>query len=483
MAGQMLRRGPSGSGPIRAAGPLWNSLPPWVGVSRSRSDISSTGTSTVISIGLTRPASMMVTSRLLPPRKRAVSDNGRCVAESPIRCGSVLVIAASRSRLRARCAPRLVSAIEWISSTITQRTLGRICRAALVRRRKSDSGVVIRMSGGWRSICLRSRAGVSPVRIATVIGDRVAPMRSACKPMPRKGACRLRSMSTVSALSGETYSTRQRSASAGTGSVDNRSMHQKKAASVLPLPVGADIRVCWPAATDRQPPSWTSVGAGKAPENQARAAGENRSRTVGIGLSLLPSACRSKLERAKQLLRSQMTLGLKDAAPGIEQAGVVGGRAADPLAERHDLPVEIFQLAARSALEALQRRGAIGTVRWEIAGQSSAKHEVAQRHRKCGHEAKCACPAALVEAESAELCRLHALADRRNRQPCEALVAQRFADRQASDRHNRVVQIGHQLGPPSPGDIGDALGLHSRAEQREDCFNARGRLRKGRAHL
>src|SRR5207249_5971314 len=98
---------------------------------------------------------------------------------------------------------------------------------------------------------------------------------------------------TVSALSGETYNTRQRSPSAGTASVANRSMHQKKAASVLPLPVGADIRVCWPAATDRQPPSWTAVGAENAPENQARAAGENRSRTVGMGISLCPAICPS----------------------------------------------------------------------------------------------------------------------------------------------------------------------------------------------
>src|SRR5438132_348413 len=162
--------------------------------------MSSTGTSTVISIGFTRPASMIATSRLVPPRKRAVSDSGRCVAESPMRCGSVFVIAERRSRLSARWAPRLVSAIEWISSTITQRMLGRIRRAALVRRRKSDSGVVIKMSGGWRSICRRSRVGVSPVRIATLMGDCVRPIRSACSPMPRSGAWRLRSIATVRAL-------------------------------------------------------------------------------------------------------------------------------------------------------------------------------------------------------------------------------------------------------------------------------------------
>src|SRR5438132_10682084 len=145
--------------------------------------------------------------------------------------------------------------------------------------------------------------------MATVIGDRVAPRRSACKPIPRRGACRLRSMSTVSALSGETYRTRQRSASAGTGSVASRAMHQRKAASVLPLPVGADIRVCWPAATDRQPPSWTSVGSGKAPENQARAAGENRSRPEGIGFSLLPRLAPSKPEVLEQLLGAQVAPG------------------------------------------------------------------------------------------------------------------------------------------------------------------------------
>ena len=87
----------------------------------------------------------------------------------------------SRSRLNARCAPRFVSAIEWISSTMTQRMLGRICLAALVRSRNSDSGVVIRMSGGCRSICRRSRVGVSPVRMATVIGDCFRPIRSAAK--------------------------------------------------------------------------------------------------------------------------------------------------------------------------------------------------------------------------------------------------------------------------------------------------------------
>ena len=119
---------------------------------RSRSPMSSTGTSTVISSVLRRPASTMATSREEPARNLPTSSSGRWVALRPMRCGSFAVSALRRSRLRARWAPRLVEATEWISSTITVSTLVRIRRAALVSRRKSDSGVVIRMSGGWRSI-------------------------------------------------------------------------------------------------------------------------------------------------------------------------------------------------------------------------------------------------------------------------------------------------------------------------------------------
>src|SRR5260370_22974483 len=121
-------------------------------------------------------------------------------------------------------------------------------------------------------------------------------------------------MWTVSAFRGHTYSARHRSASGGTGSFASWSMHQKNAASVLPLPVGADISVCWPAATERQPPSWTSVGAGKAPENQARAAGENRSRTVGMDFSLLPWVRPSKPELLEQVLGRRVVIGCEDGA-------------------------------------------------------------------------------------------------------------------------------------------------------------------------
>ena len=79
----------------------------------------------------------------------------------------------------------MVEATAWISSTMTDSTPRSISRACEVSIRYSDSGVVMRMSGGVRRIAARSRCGVSPVRIATV--------RSA--PIPFSGARRLRSTS------------------------------------------------------------------------------------------------------------------------------------------------------------------------------------------------------------------------------------------------------------------------------------------------
>jgi hypothetical protein len=81
----------------------------------------------------------------------------------------------------------LLAATAWISSTITQSAWASVSRAREVSIRYSDSGVVIRMSGGRRSICARSFWGVSPVRMPTR-------MRSA-PGIAVSGTCRLRSMS------------------------------------------------------------------------------------------------------------------------------------------------------------------------------------------------------------------------------------------------------------------------------------------------
>ena len=55
--------------------------------------------------------------------------------------------------------------------------------------------MVISTSGGVRSICWRSRWGVSPVRTATEISGAAMPARSAAEAMPASGARRLRSTS------------------------------------------------------------------------------------------------------------------------------------------------------------------------------------------------------------------------------------------------------------------------------------------------
>ena len=59
--------------------------------------MSSTGTMTWSSSGLRAPASTiadLATRARCPPRNRAIVSSGRCVAESPIRCGGARVRAA-----------------------------------------------------------------------------------------------------------------------------------------------------------------------------------------------------------------------------------------------------------------------------------------------------------------------------------------------------------------------------------------------------
>ncbi len=127
--------------------------------------------------------------------------------------------ACSRSIDKNKCAPRLVATREWISSMIRVSTDSRIFRVSEVSNKNSDSGVVIRMSGGVRRMRARSTCGVSPVRTASVGTRTVLPKRRAASAIPAIGARRFCSMSTASALSGETYSTRQRVSLAGLGAV------------------------------------------------------------------------------------------------------------------------------------------------------------------------------------------------------------------------------------------------------------------------
>jgi hypothetical protein len=204
MAGQMERRF------TKLAGPSGISCSEGTISSPSRA-MSSTGTSTRRSKAFFAPASTIVTGLGFhtrrpspPPRNRATSSRGRCVAERPIRWRGRRAASSSRSSVSARWAPRFVPTRAWISSTMTVSTDSRNARAREVRTRKSDSGVVIRMSGGCRSIRARSSAGVSPVRMATSGRRTASPRRPATRAIPAIGVLRFRSTSTARALSGDT---------------------------------------------------------------------------------------------------------------------------------------------------------------------------------------------------------------------------------------------------------------------------------------
>ncbi len=174
---------------------------------------SSTGDSTACSMRLTSPQSTIVQARgtgsplamSWPTRKRAISSSGRWVADNPMRCGGSSHCWSRRSSVSARCAPRLLPAIAWISSMMTALTPLNMPRPrTVVSMMCNDSGVVIRMCGDLRSIRARADCGVSPVRTATRISGNDSPAASNRSRSSASGRSRLRWMSLLSALSGET---------------------------------------------------------------------------------------------------------------------------------------------------------------------------------------------------------------------------------------------------------------------------------------
>ena len=253
-----------------AAGPLTSPVC-WPSSARSSTG-TTTSSSTVFALG-----GWTTSTSCAPPRKRATSSTGRTVAERPTRWAGRANRSSSRSRDSARCAPRLVPATAWTSSTITVSTPRSDSRACEVRMRKSDSGVVMRMSGGVRASRRRSSAGVSPDRTPTRMSGSGRPSRVAACRMPTRGARRLRSTSTARAFIGETYSTRHRRAeSVGSASEASRSIDQRKAARVLPDPVGATTSALRPAPIASHAPVWAAVGAWNDASNHACVAGLNR---------------------------------------------------------------------------------------------------------------------------------------------------------------------------------------------------------------
>ena len=140
-----------------------------------------------------------------PTRKRAIWSIGRCVADNPIRTGRREQSASSRSRVSAKCEPRLSRASAWISSTMTVSTAVKTWRLfSAVSIKYNDSGVVTRIWGGRRSILCRSVFGVSPVRTAVRIGGGSKPDASASCRISASGDSKLRWISLLRAFSGET---------------------------------------------------------------------------------------------------------------------------------------------------------------------------------------------------------------------------------------------------------------------------------------
>ena len=91
-----------------------------------------------------------------------------------------------------------------------------------------------------------------------------------------RGERRFFSTSNARARSGEMYSTRVHCFAGGGGVVQRRSIDDRKAVRVLPLPVGAQMSVCSPSTMCGQPCTWAGVGSG----NEAGTRRERPARTA-----------------------------------------------------------------------------------------------------------------------------------------------------------------------------------------------------------
>ena len=157
---------------------------------------------------------------------------------------------------------------------ITVSTCRSRSRAFDVSSRNSDSGVVIRMSAGSRRNRARSRArrvagADRDLRQVTGMPARAGGVGDAGKRRAQVALDvhreRLERRDVEDAAS--------RPSTGGAGSNISRFRHQRNAASVLPLPVGARISVDSPRAIAGHPSCCGLVGAGNAPANHSRTAG------------------------------------------------------------------------------------------------------------------------------------------------------------------------------------------------------------------
>ena len=267
--------------------------------------MSSTGTTTCSSSALRTPASTIVTGRagagpspgggaglagespsaqVTPPRRRAAAawQTGRCAAADSSASAS------RRSSERARCAPRFVPASAWISSTMTQRTLRSASRAADVRMQ------VQRLGRGDEDVRRPPAEGAPLLGRGVARPHRHAHLaRAVAQPLGRQGDAGQRRPQVALHVVDERLERRDvqdpqpaHAGRRGGSSTSSRSRHQRNAASVLPLPVGAQMSVCSPAAMAGQPRAWASVGPSNEASNHSRVAAAKGASGSAVGRGL-----------------------------------------------------------------------------------------------------------------------------------------------------------------------------------------------------
>ncbi len=206
------------------------------------------------------------------------------------------VMASRRSRVRDRWAPRLVAARAWISSMITASTPRRVSRACggehEVERLGRGDEQVRRVAQHPAALVGRGVARADADRSAGGTAARGARRPARCRRGGCAGSSRRRRRGPAAA--------RRRGGGCGArgppgGGVEtSRSRPHRKAASVLPDPVGARIRVWSPEAMAGQPWACGGVASAKVVENQARTGSEKRSSgSVAVTRPRLPTGKRA----------------------------------------------------------------------------------------------------------------------------------------------------------------------------------------------
>ena len=192
-----------------------------------------------------------------PTRKRATPSIGFCVADRPMRSQRPLRTAPPAAPATAPGASRACCRRARGSRRRSPCALRRAWRGPTAEPSStySDSGVVTRMCGGRLRIAARSRCGVSPVRTAVRMSTSGRPSRSSSARMPASGCSRLRGCRWTA----PSAATRRPPAVASVErppcsrpSRTSASIAARKAARVLPDPVGAAISVLSPRV-DRGP--------------------------------------------------------------------------------------------------------------------------------------------------------------------------------------------------------------------------------------